>query len=148
MARTYRFRMQEQPFEVKILRHDEDGARLLVNGTEISVELEREESAVSKTPRLERTRVIPETVEKSAVTTKPGSEIGVGLVKSPLPGIVLKLHVRVGDKVQAGQSIMVMEAMKMENEIRCAMSGTLQELRVKEGDAVLESDVLAVIQPA
>jgi biotin carboxyl carrier protein len=148
MARTYRFRMQDTPFEVKVLRHDEDGARLLVNGTEITVEMEREEVAVSKTPRLERTRVIPETVEKAALTAKPGSEIGVGLVKSPLPGIVLRLSVRVGDKVQAGQSIMVMEAMKMENEIRCALSGTLQEMRVKEGDAVLEGAVLAVIQPA
>lgn len=147
MARTYRFRMQDTPFEVKVLRHDEDGARLLVNGTEIAVEMEREEAAVSKTPRLERTRVIPETVEKSAVTVEPGSEIGVGLVKSPLPGIVLRLSVRVGDKVQAGQSIMVMEAMKMENEIRCALSGTLQEMRVKEGDVVLEGAVLAVIQP-
>ncbi|MFA7331715.1 MAG: biotin/lipoyl-containing protein [Candidatus Delongbacteria bacterium] len=148
MARTYKLRLQGNSYDVKILRHDDESARLLVNGSEYSVEILREEGQASKTPRLERTRVIPETLAKPQVTEKPGAAIGVGLVKSPLPGIVLKLHVRVGDKVQAGQSIMVMEAMKMENEIRCAISGTVQELRVKEGDSVLESDVLAVIQQA
>jgi biotin carboxyl carrier protein len=146
MARTYKFRLQGNAFDVKILRHDEDNARLLVNGTEYSVEILREEGQASKTPRLERTQVIPESVAKPPVTEKPGAAIGVGMVKSPLPGIVLKLHVRAGDKVQAGQSIMVMEAMKMENEIHCGISGIVQELRVKEGDSVLESDVLAVIQ--
>lgn len=148
MARTYKFRLQGSAYDVKILRHDEENARLLVNGTEYAVEILHEEGQVSKTPRLERTQVIPEAVAKPTVTEKPGAAIGLGLIKSPLPGIVLKLHVRVGDKVQAGQSIMVMEAMKMENEIHCAISGTVQELRVKEGDSVLESDVLAVIQQA
>lgn len=148
MARTYKFKLQGNTFEVKVLRRDDDGARVSVNGSEFNVEFIPEEGVPTKTPRLERTTVIPDTVEKSPVSEKPGAAKGVGTVKSPLPGNIFKLLVREGDKVKAGQTVLIMEAMKMENEIHCAVGGTVKELKVKEGQAVLEGDVLLVIDPS
>ncbi|MDP2360864.1 MAG: biotin/lipoyl-containing protein [bacterium] len=146
MARTYKFRLQGNTYEIKVLRRDEDGARVSVNGSEFNVEFLPEEAAPSKTPRLERTRVIPDTVAKTTITEKPGAEIGVGMIKAPLPGNIFKLLVQVGDKVQAGQNVLIMEAMKMENEIHAPTGGVVKEVRVREGQTVLEGEVLLVVQ--
>jgi len=62
-------------------------------------------------------------------------------VKSPMPGLVLKINKNVGDKVALGETIMVLEAMKMENEIKSPKEGELIELFVKPGSAV-EKNIL------
>lgn len=146
MARTYKFKVQGSTYEVKILRRSDEGARLAVNGTEYSVEFLPEENAPAKTPKLSRTTVLPDTIEHGRTTQTPGAEIGPGLVKAPLPGSIFKLLVREGDRVKAGQTVLIMEAMKMENEIHCASGGVVKELRVKEGQSVLEGDVLLAIE--
>lgn len=146
MARTYKFKMQGSTYEVKILRRTDENARLSVNGTEYNVDFLPEENAPSKTPKLSRPQVIPDTIEQGRTTQAPGSEIGPGLIKAPLPGSIFKLMVREGDKVKAGQTVLVMEAMKMENDIHAASGGVVKELRVKEGQSVLEGDVLLVIE--
>jgi glutaconyl-CoA/methylmalonyl-CoA decarboxylase subunit gamma len=146
MARTYKIKVQGSTYEVKILRRGDEGARLSVNGSEYSVEFLPDETTPTKTPKLTRTTVIPDTIEQGRTTEAPGAEIGPGLVKAPLPGSIFKLLVREGDRVKAGQTVLIMEAMKMENEIHCASGGVVKELRVKEGQAVLEGDVLLVIE--
>ncbi len=67
---------------------------------------------------------------------------GSGEVKAPMPGMVLKLEVQPGDAVVAGQPLVVMEAMKMENEIRATEAGTVAEILVKPQQAVEKDDVL------
>ncbi len=62
---------------------------------------------------------------------KKGSKI-----KSQMPGKILRIHVKAGDTVKKGQSVMVMEAMKMENEIKSAQDGVVKEVKVAEGHAV------------
>jgi len=146
VARTYRFKVQGSTYEVKILRRSEEGARLAVNGSEYDVEWLPDETAPAKTPKLSRTTVIPDTIEQGRTTQTPGAEIGPGLVKAPLPGSIFKLLVREGDKVKPGQLVLVMEAMKMENEIHCASGGVVKQVRVKEGQSVLEGDVLLVVE--
>jgi|Deesub1362A_J573_1020465.scaffolds.fasta_scaffold00212_50 oxaloacetate decarboxylase alpha subunit len=69
-----------------------------------------------------------------------------GAVTAMLPGVVLKILVSLGDTVKAGQPIMVLEAMKMENEIVSPVDGVVQEIMVKEGDKVETGDLLAVVQ--
>jgi glutaconyl-CoA/methylmalonyl-CoA decarboxylase subunit gamma len=145
MNRDYKFRVHGNKYEVKILRRDEQGARLSVNGTEYNIEFIDDQPAVS-TPAFTRTKVITSSVDKQPGTVDPAKEIGPGLVKAPLPGTIFKLLVRDGDKIQPGQTVLIMEAMKMENEIHCASGGIVKEIRIKEGDSVLEGDVLVVIQ--
>lgn len=82
----------------------------------------------------------------SAPVPSSGSSSGSAQVMAPLPGLILNVMVKVGDKVNAGQKIMVMEAMKMENDINVGISGTVKSINVKNGDNISEGDVLAVIE--
>lgn len=66
-------------------------------------------------------------------------------IVAPMPGKVVRVLVQVGEKVQAGQGLMVVEAMKMQNEVRSPKSGTVERLLAKEGQPVNAGEVLAVI---
>ncbi|MET0628202.1 MAG: acetyl-CoA carboxylase biotin carboxylase subunit [Acidimicrobiia bacterium] len=75
-----------------------------------------------------------------------GSGAGSGTLGAPMQGTIVKVLVAVGDEVEAGQAVLVLEAMKMENHINAETSGTVRELRVSEGDTVGTGDVLVVIE--
>jgi len=63
-----------------------------------------------------------------------------------MQGTVVKVNVAVGDEVEAGDAIVVLEAMKMENNVGAEKSGTITEVRVSEGDSVGGGDIIAVIE--
>ena len=65
-----------------------------------------------------------------------------GEIRSPMPGLILKIEVEKGDPVQPGQPLMIMEAMKMENEIRAQFDGEVKEILVKENQKVEKDDLL------
>jgi biotin carboxyl carrier protein len=67
-------------------------------------------------------------------------------VKSPLPGTVLAVKVNVGDRVTTGQTLVVLEAMKMENNIDADRGGVVKEISVQQGATVMEGDNLIVIE--
>lgn len=79
------------------------------------------------------------------VLKKPDSVVNAASIVAPLPGLIMKILVKPGDEVMPGQDLMIMEAMKMENEIQAHAKGVVQEIRVKEGDNVSEGDVLIVL---
>ena len=66
-------------------------------------------------------------------------------IKAPMPGRIVSISVAVGDTVETGQGVVVIEAMKMENELRAHAGGTVKEIRAGEGDTVDKNDVLVVI---
>ncbi len=66
-------------------------------------------------------------------------------VQAPMPGKVVRLLVAQGDSVEAGQGILVLEAMKMQNEVRSPKSGKVESLRVRQGQPVNAGDILAEI---
>jgi len=70
------------------------------------------------------------------------TSVGTLVVKAPMPGLVVRLDVSSGDHVKAGQSILVLEAMKMENEIRASESGVVQTIHVAPGTAVEKGEPL------
>ena len=67
------------------------------------------------------------------------------LVKAPLPGLIIDVKVSEGQKVKAGQNIVVMEAMKMENQIQATTDGTVKKVFVKKGDNVAEGNAMVEI---
>ncbi|MBI4551164.1 MAG: biotin/lipoyl-binding protein [Candidatus Latescibacteria bacterium] len=67
-------------------------------------------------------------------------------ITAPMPGRVLAVEVAVGDAVTAGQGVVIIEAMKMENELRAHADGRVKEVRVQPGDAVNKGDVLVVLE--
>jgi acetyl-CoA/propionyl-CoA carboxylase biotin carboxyl carrier protein len=69
-----------------------------------------------------------------------------GVVTAPMQGTIVKVHVRAGDKVEANQPLCVLEAMKMENEVRSPTAGEVVDLRVQAGDTVASGSVLAIIK--
>lgn len=88
----------------------------------------------------ERTRKLAK-VEK-----KGGTPTGEVTLKAPMPGLVRAVSVNVGDSVAAKQGVVILEAMKMENELRAPRAGVIKEIRVKPGDKVEQGQVLLVIK--
>jgi biotin carboxyl carrier protein len=88
------------------------------------------------------TAKVAERVEKEA---KPGVTVEGTKLLAPMPGMIVKYLVRVGDKVKAGDVVLILEAMKMQNTIAAPVEGTIKAINFKPGDAVSKDDVLAVI---
>ena len=82
-------------------------------------------------------------VEEEQVAKGPAGAL-IGIV-APLPGKVVAVKVNVGDDIRAGDVVIILEAMKMENEIISNLDGKVAEVRVKEGDTVDANDVLVVV---
>jgi len=74
------------------------------------------------------------------------AESGQQYLTAPMPGKVVRILAQKGDAVGAGQGVLVVEAMKMQNEVKSKGAGVVSELRVREGDAVTAGQVLAVVE--
>jgi len=86
------------------------------------------------------------TAKKPARAASAGATVGgSGNVEVPMQGTIVKVLVAVGDAVEAGQAVVVLEAMKMENQIAAEKAGTVKEIKVKAGDTVGAGDVVIVI---
>ncbi len=117
-----------------------------VNGTEyaISIELISEQeakAAQAAAPAAPAAPVAP------AAPAAPAAQAGEGeQVNSPMPGTILSVNVKEGDAVKAGQVLMVLEAMKMENEIMAGVDGTVTSVCVAQGATVETGAVLCTIK--
>ncbi|MCZ4695286.1 acetyl-CoA carboxylase biotin carboxyl carrier protein subunit [Ancylomarina euxinus] len=134
--KKFKFTIRGQEFDVDIKEIEGANAQVEVNGTVYDVEIEAKEK-VSKTPQLIRKPVI----------NKPGEgqikkSAGAVSVKAPLPGTIIKIGVAVGDAINVGDTLLVMEAMKMENNVLAEKAGTVKTIKVNVGDSVLQDDVL------
>jgi biotin carboxyl carrier protein len=88
----------------------------------------------------ERTRAIR---DMSAATAAPS---GPAPVRAPMPGLIVRINVKVGDVVEAGQGVVVMEAMKMENELRATAAGRVKSVEVAPGAAVEKGALLVALE--
>ena len=137
--KTFNFIIRGTEYEVEIKSLEDSIAKIDVNGTLYNVELQQKEKA-SKTPVLVRKPVV----------LPPGSEqikqhSGIFNVKAPLPGNIMKIFVKEGDKISVDDNLLIYEAMKMENTLKSEKSGIIKSIKVKEGDAVLQDSVLLEI---
>jgi len=142
--KKFKFTIRGNKYDVEILNIEDNVAELEVNGTSYKVEIEQEVKT-TKTPRLVRKPAVPTSGDTTVKTSKPTEKKGAGIIKAPLPGTILSIAVKEGDIVKQGDSILIMEAMKMENNITAAKEGKIVSLAVKVGDAVLEGDTLVEI---
>lgn len=144
--KKFKFTIQGSEYEVNVLSVEDNTAEVELNGQIYKVELEKPLQQ-SKTPRLVRSAASPSTdsTPSTVKTSSPASPKGVGHVKSPLPGVILNIHVKEGDTVKIGDKLITLEAMKMENNINADKEGCVKSIKVKQGDAVLEGDLLIEI---
>jgi len=142
--KKYKFIIQGNNYEVEINNFEDNIAEVDVNGTVYKVQIQQEIKQI-KTPKLVRSVAIPSSETDVAKTSKPTERKGGGLLKAPLPGVILEMKVKEGDVVKIGDTLLVMEAMKMENNIKTDKEGKVVSVKVKAGDSVLEGDVLVEI---
>lgn len=142
--RKYQFTIRGNKYEVEIQNIEDNIADIEVNGSKYQVEIHHE-LKTSKTPKLTRPKVVPSTEANISKTSNPSERKGGGGIKAPLPGTILEMKVKEGDVVKFGDTILIMEAMKMENNITADKEGKIEKLLVKAGDSVLEGDLLVEI---
>ncbi len=78
---------------------------------------------------------------------KKQSSVSKGDLKAPMPGRIISVHVKAGDVVSSGQRLIVLEAMKMENELRSVHDGTITAVHVQSGQSVEKNTILIEVQP-
>ncbi|MBN2682562.1 MAG: acetyl-CoA carboxylase biotin carboxyl carrier protein subunit [Bacteroidales bacterium] len=137
--KKYKFSIKGTDYQAEILKYEGNQLDIDINGTVYNVEIEREQKAI-KTPTIVRRDTAPE-------PPKPlKSNAAMKKVIAPLPGNILKIAIKEGDAIKRGGLILVMEAMKMENNILAEEDGIVTSIKVKEGGTVLQGDVLAEME--
>lgn len=144
--KNYKFTINGNKYNVEILGIEDNIAQLEVNGTPYEVEMEVEKFVQPKAVVKLTPPPAPKAGSASAsVPNPPTAPSGGSKLKSPLPGVILDVFVKVGDHVKPGDHIVLLEAMKMENNIDADKEGVVKEVKVQRNDSVMEGDVLIVI---
>lgn len=144
--RKFKFKIKNNQYDVDIVNIEDNIAEVIVNGTTYHVEVDKK-IQTTKTPMLVRAKAEPSTDAHKAVarTSSPSEPKGTGTIKSPLPGTILNINVKIGDIVKIGDRLLTLEAMKMENNINSDKEGIIKNIKVNVGDSVLEGDTLMEI---
>ena len=136
--KKYELTIKGKKFDVEVKDFGGATAKVAVNGNEYDVDITyKGGEAVAFTPAAPRPAAAP--------AAAPAGDVSGNNVVAPMPGLIMKVLVKVGDTVTAGQKVMTMEAMKMENDINSGTAGTVKAVLVKEGDNVKEHQPLVTI---
>ena len=144
--KEYKYKINGTLYKVGIGDIDHGVAEVQVNGTPYKVEIEDNKVAAVKAAA-PKAAAAPRTATGEKVIAKPAPKAaGSGSpVKAPLPGVVLDILVQVGQEVKASDTVVNLEAMKMENSIKAGVDGKVASIAVSKGDSVLEGAVLLTI---
>ena len=163
----YQYIVKGVDYEVEIQDIEGNIANVTVNGIPFEVEMKQPVKAGKQKVKLSEERRAEESEERraeeseerrvkseesnsssaSAASTSSAPTAASGKpVVAPLPGTINEIKVKVGDKVNAGDTVVILEAMKMQNNIEAETSGTITSINVNKGDAVMEGDTLVTIK--
>ncbi len=140
----YRVTIGDKTLDLDLVKIGESDVCVLVDGVSHDLTLEKTPEGFAVLLRGDRFDVDLKDAVKGAALAKV-AHIGPVKLMAPMPGKIVKALVVPGDSVEAGQGVLVMEAMKMENELKAIRAGTVLEIRVKEGQAVEMGALLLVI---
>lgn len=141
--KEYKYTIDGVEYKVEIGEIVDNVAEVTVNGEAYKVEMEPE-----KEPEKKKV-VLGNPNEQAAGEESAASAANVNTanaVKSPLPGVVTEIKVAVGDEVKAGDTVLILEAMKMANNIEAEKDGKVTAICVKTGESVMEDAPLVVIE--
>lgn len=162
----YQYTVKGVDYEVEIQDIEGNIANVTVNGIPFEVEMKQPvkagkqkvklggtanegASSSSSAPQSAKAPADLQSAASSGQTGKAGDagKAATGKpVVAPLPGTINEIKVKVGDKVNAGDTVVILEAMKMQNNIEAETSGTITGINVNKGDAVMEGDTLVTIK--
>ncbi len=143
--KDYSLKINGHNYDVQIDDVNETSAlaHVVVNGVAYEVEIEGAKTLPASKPQV---APAPKSANSAMITPSGAAPSSGYAVKCPLPGTVLGVKVAVGDTVTAGQTLLVLEAMKMENNIDADRGGVVKEILVQQGATVMEGDNLIVIE--
>ncbi len=145
--KEYKYKINGNLYNVVIGDIEENIAHVEVNGTHYTVEMEKKPKAAPAPKPVVRPAAKPAAAPAAAApAAKPAAGGAKSGVKSPLPGVILDIKVNVGDEVKKGQTIIILEAMKMENSINADKDGKVAAINVSKGESVLEGTDLVIIE--
>lgn len=142
--KAYKYTINGKKYEVTIGDIEDNIAQVTVNGEEYKVEMEPE-------PKEEKPKVKVQPAAAAAPAAGAGDAPKAAVntnnaVKAPLPGVITAINVKVGDQVNAGDAVVVLEAMKMANNLEAEKAGKVTAVCVEVGQSVMEGDALVVIE--
>ena len=144
--KDYALKINGHNYDVRIDDVNESStlAHVVVNGTAYEVEIAGAKGAATKRPQ-----VAPAPREADSAKITPAAPVAPSTgytIKCPLPGTVLSINVKVGDTIATGQTLVILEAMKMENNIDADRAGVVKQIFVQQGATVMEGDNLILIE--
>ncbi len=159
----YQYTVKGVDYEVEIQDIEGNIANVTVNGIPFEVEMKQPvkagkqkvklggianegASSSSSAPQSAKASADLQSAASSGQTGDAGKAATGKPVVAPLPGTINEIKVKVGDKVNAGDTVVILEAMKMQNNIEAETSGTITGINVNKGDAVMEGDTLVTIK--
>ena len=152
----YQYTVKGVDYEVEIQDIEGNIANVTVNGIPFEVEMKQPVKAGKQKVKLGGEQTVKGENNNSSSTSaakataapiaKPTAAAAGKPVVAPLPGTINEIKVKVGDKVNAGDTVVILEAMKMQNNIEAETSGTITSINVNKGDAVMEGDTLVTIK--
>jgi len=142
----YVLKIGETEYRAQVKELTPETARVVVNDTEYEIELVEIGRRQAPNTQVARPKAAATPVASAPAIAPQTAEVaGPGGVAAPLPGLILLIKVKEGDTVQAGQPVVIMEAMKMENAVPAPHHGTVRKVYVSEGDSVGEGEILVEI---
>ncbi len=143
--KEYKYKINGNDYAVAINVVCDTAAKVTVNGAEYTVEWEK---PVEEKPVVKVQPVAAKPAAAPAAAAKPATTAAVNgyAIKTPLPGVIIDVKVNVGDAVAKGQTVVVLEAMKMENNINADRDGKVAAIQVAKGDTVADGAVLVVLE--
>lgn len=143
--KKFKFTIAGQPYDTTVNEIEPNVCEVTVNGTVFQVEIEKQETVKKKPVVAPR----PAAAGAAAPTAKPAAApaaAGTTVVKSPLPGSIVKVMVQVGQDIKKGDTLLTMESMKMENVIASEVTGKVKNVLVQPGQNVMQDDKLVEIE--
>ncbi len=148
--KEYKYKINGIKFTVAVGDVSDNEVKVEVNGTPYKVELDKAASSKPSKPALSQSGKTPSaqmaTAPEKPVKAAPVASAGGAAVKSPLPGTIMSFTVKEGDSVKAGDTVCILEAMKMENDIHSDKTGTVKKILVNVGDAVADGADIMIIE--
>ena len=143
--KEFKYKINGSPYTVVVNKSDDEIVELEVNGVPYTVEMERKtQKPLAPLKRANTQQAVP--ASNTPLVTRPSSPAGKNSIQSPLPGVILDVRCNEGDMVKKGQTLMILEAMKMENNILANTNGKITQILVNKGDSVLEGAELVIIE--
>ena len=142
--KEYKYTINGNKYEVVISDITENIATLTVNGEEYTVEMEKQAEPEKPKPVVRKASEAGDAPEGGS-SAASGSASGTA-IKAPLPGVITEICVSEGQEVAAGDTVIVLEAMKMANALQAEKSGKVTAIVVKVGQSVMEDEALVYIE--